>query len=361
MERGRVAGYGKCNLPITAMVGIILSQLVSREDEIPNTVRGSFLFLSRTRPLMESAQPPRSKRVAVSGPPLSPDELKDQHGIKAIDYAYHSKLAPVPALIHRQAQPSIENVDSSQPKQRPLQRVPTEVIDENSQQSSQGYNNSRLLARNPNPLERSPNRARYLATTAQTATAGPSSAAALPPSAGQVARPQHASPYSPLRYTPDLPTETTGLDRRRNANEAIHMDIDNDVRSTTPTPFPRLPTSHTSPLSAPAKASAIVPTPPSTPPLPPKQASPISRNNSLTKRPSLTSGSRSLIRRSSSSHLLTGHPPRYYLRKRKTPATATPIVASSSQEAKPKPRSRTRSILRGGILKGRSKKKATKS
>ena len=302
---------------------------------------------------MDSFQPPRSKRVAGSSataPPLSVDELKEQHGIRAVDYAYHSKLAPVPPLIHRQAQPSIEG-DSSQSKPRSLQRVPTEIIDENSQQSSQGYNNSRLLARNPNAFERSPHRVRYLA-----ATAGPSNAPALPPSVGQVALLHHASPYLPLRYAPDVPTEGTRLDRKGKANEVTAMDVDNDVRSTTPTPAPRHATSYTSPLPA----SATVPTPPSTPPLSSKQALPISRNNSLTKRPSLTSGSRSLIRRSSSSHVLTGHPPRYYLRKRKAPTTATPTAASSSQETKPKSRSRTRSILRGGILKGRSKKKATK-
>ena len=309
---------------------------------------------------MDSPQPPRSKRVGLSsatGPPLSADELKDQHGIKAIDYAYHSKLAPVPALIHRQAQPSIEG-DSSQPRPRTLQRVPTEIIDENSQQSSQGYNNSRLLARNPNTLERSPRRLRYPPATIQTTTAGPSNAAALSPSAGQVTRPQPASPLSPLRYTPDVPTENTRLDHKGKANDLIPMDVDDDVRSTSPTPAPRLATPYTSPFPALAKISATVPTPPSTPPVPSKQPLPISRNNSLTKRASLASGSRSLIRRSSSSHVLTGHPPRYYLRKRKPPTTATPIVASSSHEAKPKSRSRTRSIIRGGILKGRSKKKA---
>lgn len=335
------------------MVGIVLSQLVPKEEGIPNTVGGSILFFSLS--FMDSPQPPRSKRVGVSsvtGPPLSTDELRAQHGIKAVDYAYHSKLAPVPALIHRQAQPSIEG-DSSQPKPRTLQRVPTEIVDENSQQSSQAYSNSRLLARNP--LERSPHRPRYPA-----AIAGPSNAAAFLPSAGQVARPQHASPYSPLRYSPDVPVENTRLDHKGEANDPIPMDVD-DVRSITPTPVPRLATPFTSPLPALARASATVPTPPSTPPLPSKQVLPISRNNSLTKRASLTAGARSLVKRSSSSHLLTGHPPRYYLRKRKPPATATPMVASASQEAKPKSKSRARSILRGGVLKGRSKGKAGKS
>ena len=314
-------------------------------------------------PLMHSPQPPRSKRVAVStatGPPLSVDELSIQHGIKAIDYAYHSKLAPVPALIHRQAQPSIEG-DSSQPRPRALQRVPTEIVDENSQQSSQGYNNSRLLARNPNPLERSPHRIRYPATAAQPTTAGPSTPAPLPPSGGQVARPQYASPRSPLRYIPDPPTNNTRLGHKGKANDLIPMDVDDDARSSTPTPLPRLATPSASLSPALAKMTAAVSTPPSTPPTPPNQALPISRNNSLTKRASLTTGSRSLIKRSSSSHLLTGHPPRYYLRKRKPSATATPLVASSSQEAKPKSRPKTRSIIRGGILKGRSKKKASKS
>ena len=308
---------------------------------------------------MESPKPPRSKRVGLTsaGPPLSVDELKEQHGIKAIDYAYHSKLAPVPPFIHRQAQPSIEG-ESSQQKSRPLQRVPTEIIDENSQQSSQGYNNSRLLARNPNPLERSPHRIRYPPTTIQTNIIGTGNAAPPPPSAGPVTRPQHASPYSPLRYTPDVFTEGTRLDFKGKATALYPMDVDDDARSTTPTPSPRLTTPPTPPSPTSAKVSGSVPTPPATPPL---KALPLSRNNSLTKRPSLTSGSRSLIRRSSSSHVLTGHPPRYYLRKRKPPTTAAPIVASSSQEAKPKSRPRKRSILRGGILKGRSKKKASKS
>jgi len=336
------------------MVGIILSHLVSKEEGMPKTVCGSFLFFSHS--FMNSPQPPRSKRVAVSavtGPPLSADELKEQHGIKTIDYAYHSKLAPVPPLIHRQAQPSIEG-DSSQPRTRTLQRVPTEIIDENSQPSSQGYNNSRLLARNP--LERSPHRIRYPTI----ATAGPSNAAA-PPSAGQVARPQHAPPQSPLRYTPDVPAENTRFGQKGKGTDPVPMDVDDDVRSITPTPVPRLATPFTSPFPALSKIAATVPTPPSTPPLPPKQPLPISRNSSLTKRPSLAAGSRSLTKRSSSSHLLTGHPPRYYLRKRKPPAVATPIVATASQEAKPKSKSRTRSILRGGVLKGRSKKKASKS
>jgi len=317
----------------------------------------SLLFLFS---FMDSSQPPRSKRVAVStvtGPPLSADELKEQHGIKAIDYAYHSKLAPVPPLIHRQAQPSIEG-DSSQPRTRTLQRVPTEIIDENSQPSSQGYNNSRLLARNP--LERSPHRIRYPTIATQATTAGPSNAAA-PPSAGQVARPQHAPPHSPLRYTPDVPTENTRFDQKGKGTDPDPMDVDDDVRSITPTPVPRLAPPFASPLPTLTKITATVPTPPSTPPLPPKQSLPISRNSSLTKRPSLAAGSRSLAKRSSSSHLLTGHPPRYYLRKRKPPTVATPIVATASQEAKPKSKSRTRSILRGSVLKGRSKKKASKS
>jgi hypothetical protein len=308
---------------------------------------------------MESPQPPRSKRVGLitAGAPLSVDELERQHGIKAIDYAYHSKLAPVPPFIHRQAQPSIEG-ESSQQKPRSLQRVPTEIVDENSQQSSQGYNNSRLLARNPNPLERSPRRIRFPTTTVQTTITDTSNCAPPPPSAGPATGPQLASPYSPLRYTPDVPTEDIRLDYKGKASVLIPMDVDDDVRSTSPTPSPRLATPLTSPSPASAKVSGSVPTPPSTPPL---KASSLSRNNSLTKRPSLTSGSRSLIRRSSSSHVLTGHPPRYYLRKRKPPATATPIVASSSQEAKPMSRSRKRSIIRGGILKGRPKKKAGKS
>lgn len=306
---------------------------------------------------MESPQPPRSKRSSATRPPLSVDELKEWHGIKAIDYAYHSKLAPVPPLIHRQAQPSIEG-DPSQSKPRPLQRVPTEIIDENSQQSSQGYNNSRLLARNPNPLERSPRRIRYPPTTAQTAAPGPSGA--TPPSAGQVARPQHASPYSPLRYVPDFRVEDTRVDRKLMPDDLVHMNVDDEVTSTTPTLTPRpAATPLTSPLPFPTKIGVSVSTPPSTPP---PQALPLSRNNSLTKRPSLNPGSRSLIRRSSSSHVLVGHPPRYYLRKRKQPpATTTPVVASSSQEQKSKSRSRKRPILRGGILKGRSKKKANKT
>ena len=333
------------------MVGIILPQLVPREEQVPNTVCGppspSFCVP------MHSPQPPRSRRVGLSaatGPPLTVDELKEQHGISAIDYAYHSKLAPVPALIHRQAQPSIDGSESSQQKSRSLQRVPTEIIDENSQQSSQG---SRLLARN---LERSPHRIRYPPTTAHaTATPGPSNApAGHPPSAAQIARPQHASP-SPLRFA-DIPIR---LDQKPEANELVHMDVDDDVRPSTPTPVSRL--AAPSPLPALTRISATVSTPPSTPPLSSKHPLPISRTNSLTRRPSLTSGSRSLIRRSSSSHVLTGHPPRYYLRKRKTPATPSPIVAPSSQEAKPKSKSRTRSILRGGVLKGRSKKKAAKS
>lgn len=306
---------------------------------------------------MRSSQPPRSKRVGISsatGPPLSVDELKELHGINAIDYAYHSKLAPVPPLIHRQAQPSIDG-ESSQSKSRPLQRVPTEIIDENSQQPSQGYNNSRLLARNLNPLERSPHRTRYPPTTAQTTTAGPSTAAPLPPSAGPVVRLQHAPPQSPLRYAPYVPTEVARTDHKRKPDELVYMNVDDDVRSTA---RQRLATPLASPLLPPANINESVPTPPSTPPL---KSLPLSRKNSLTKRPPLTSGSRSLIRRSSSSHLLTGHPPRYYLRKRKPPATVTPIVASSSQEARPKPNSRKRPILRGGILKGRSKKKANKS
>ena len=338
------------------MVGILLSQPVPREAEVPNTVCGPFSFFLCF--LMDSPQPPRSRRVlsAPTGPPLTVDELKEQHGINAIDYAYHSKLAPVPALIHRQAQPSIDGSESSQPKPRTLQRVPTEIIDENSQQSSQG---SRLLVRN---LERSPRRIRYPPATAQATTnPGPSNApTGHPPSAGQVARPQHAPLHSPLRCT-DIPTQSTQLDRNGKANELVRMDVDDDVRSSTPTPVPRLATPYTSPLPALARISATISTPPSTPPLSSKQPLPISRTNSLARRPSLTSGSRSLIRRSSSSHVLTGHPPRYYLRKRKPPATPSPIVAHSAQEAKPKSKSRTRSILRGGILKGRSKKKAAKS
>ena len=335
------------------MVGIILSQLVPREEQVPNTVCGP-PSLSFCMP-MDSPQPPRSRRVGLSaatGPPLTVDELKEQHGISAIDYAYHSKLAPVPALIHRQAQPSIDGSESSQQKPRSLQRVPTEIIDENSQQSSQG---SRLLARN---LERSPRRIRYPPTTAHaTTTPGPSNApAGHPLSVAQIARPQHASP-SPLRYT-DIPTQSTRLDQKGEANELVHMDVDDDVRSSSPTPVPRLAAPYTSPLPALTRIGATVSTPPSTPPLSSKQPLPISRTNSLTRRPSLTSGSRSLIRRSSSSHVLTGHPPRYYLRKRKPPAPPSPIVAPSSQEAKPKSKPRTRSILRGGVLKGRSKKAA---
>ena len=347
------------------MVGIVLSNPIPKEEEIPNTVSGSISF---SFPFflynMEPPQPPRSKRVGLStttGPPLSVNELKEQHGIKAVDYAYHSKLAPVPPLIHRQAQPSIDG-ESSQPRSRPLQRVPTEIIDENSQQSSQGYNNSRLLARNPNPLERSPHRIRYPQTTSQQITSpGPSSAAPRPPSAGQVTRPQYAPPSSPLRYTPDVPIENISIDHKCKPDDSfVRMNVDDDVRSTIylRMPTPRLATPLTSPSPASAKIVGSVPTPPSTPPL--KQL-PLSRKNSLTKRPSLSSGSRSLIRRSSSSHVLTGHPPRYYLRKRKPPATATPIVASSSHEAKPKSSSRKRPVLRGGILKARPKKKHNKS
>ena len=310
---------------------------------------------------MDPPKPPRSKRVGLSaatGPPLSVDQLKEQHGIKAIDYAYHSKLAPVPALIHRQAQPSIDG-DSSQPRPRPLQRVPTEIIDENSQQFSQGYNNSRLLVRNINPLERSPHRIRYPPISVQTTTPGPSGSAPPPPSAGQVTRPQHVSPCSPLRYIPDVPFEVTRMDRKNDdPGDLVPMNVDDDVRSTVPTLTQLLATPLPSHFPAPAMTSGSVPTPLSTPPL---KSLPLSRNNSLAKRPSLSSGSRSLIRRSSSSHILTGHPPRYYLRKRKSPVTPAPIVASSSQEARPKSKSRKRPILRGGVLKGRSKKKAGKS
>ena len=307
---------------------------------------------------MDSPQPPRSKRVGLfsTRPPLTVDELKEQHGIKAIDYAYHSKLAPVPPVIHRQAQPSLGG-ESSQDKPRTLQRVPTEVIDENSQQSSQGYNNSRLLARNPNPLERSPHRIRYLLDPVQTTIPGPSNAAPMSPSAGQVILPQHPPPRSPLRYTPDVPTEDIRPNQKNKASAIVPMDVDNDMRSTTPTPSPRVATPPTSPSPVPTRISGSVPTPVSTPP---HKAPSLSRNNSLARHPSLSSGSRSLIRRSSSSHVLVGHPPRYYLRKRKAPTTTTPIAASSSQEAKP--RSRKHSILRGGILKGRpKKKKASKS
>jgi hypothetical protein len=303
---------------------------------------------------MESSQPPRSKRVGLSsatGPPLSVDELKEQHGINAIDYAYHSKLAPVPPLIHRQAQPSFDG-ESSQPRPRSLQRVPTEIIDENSQQSSQGYNNSRLLARNLNPLERSPHRIRY---PVQATTPGPTGAAPLPPSAAQVIRPQPPPISSPLRYTPHVLIQGSQPDHQHQTDDIVYMNVDDDVRPTVRlhTPTPRLATPLASPFPAPA-----ISTPPSTPP--PKPL-PLSRKNSLAKRPSLSSGSRSLIRRSSSSHVLTGHPPRYYLRKRKPPATATPIVASSSQEAKTRSSPRKRPILRGGVLKARSKKKATNS
>lgn len=341
------------------MVGIVLSQLVSKEDELPNTVSALISLLSLLFPLMDSPQPPRSRRVglgSVTGPPLTVDELREHHGIKAIDYAYHSKLAPVPPLIHRQAQPSIEG-ESSQQKPRSLQRVPTEIIDENSQQSSQGYNNSRLLARNPNPLERSPHRIKYPATIIQTTSPGPSNAAPLPPSAAQVARPQHPPPSSPLRYTPDVHIESIRLDRKGQPNDLVPMNVDNDVRSTASTPTPRLATPLTSPSPSLAIVNGTAPTPPATPP--PKTL-PLSRNNSLARRPSMSSGSRTLLRRSSSSHVLTGHPPRYYLRKRKPPVTPSPVVASS-QEVKPKSRTRKRSILRGGMLKGRSKKKANKS